>query len=689
MHLALNLRNWPAPVLMVAAAGFAAAQDKPLKSGSPAVAAIRAYEHAEQWDDALKQTKTALVADPKNPELATLLAEIARHQRDLMLQRQWIAIAKADKAWNDGEYATAQDATFKLVDGLTDAAALSKVKEILAREPPLWNSSVFMRSIREGLPYKSGVMVAVILATFLLIALARVFYRPAQWRLGAIQEPDGSRIGDLVIARMLRLASQRPDRVPLSFGLLSLQKGAVSLRSLGLVLEQPVTLDSAFKSVDFKVGEVDVGKLAAVAGALRGWFFAKTPVVSGSVTVGKDAAAEVTVFLTAVDPRGAILRMKKRSLAVSESGSGAAQQAADSAAFQMYYLLANPDASESTPVAESCIQKGLRLLEDYGALNDSNALVAALHQFVAARQSPDAPRTATLFEGIALDLLEQHDDAVARFRQVARDVPSGSLHEIALYNEATAFLRQYRPESLVKAENLFSALAAAPLDAGTAPVRALALAGKATAVAHYPIFWQPILHKAKAQDDDELTKWKGADWEKVRGWEKEVEEISRVLLQYADSPERLQAGWDVTEIDQLNWAAENALGNVYLNIAANFLIAPLPPELQSNVDRVRVLQTALQYFQASLKHGYPGVETLSNLGTTLFYLKRYPEARGYLEQAVTLNPKYEYAFYRLAQTWEAETNQEQVIATIRSFKGSIRISHFRDLYQAYLPLLES
>ncbi len=87
-----------------------------------------------------------------------------------------------------------------------------------------------------------------------------------------------------------------------------------------------------------------------------------------------------------------------------------------------------------------------------------------------------------------------------------------------------------------------------------------------------------------------------------------------------------------------------------------------------------------------------GVETLSNIGT--LYLVRgdadLPLARQYLQRAIVLNPHYEYAYYRLAQSWEKQQWRERVIETLKSWPLPPQIPSFRRMFTEYFvePKLE-
>jgi hypothetical protein len=81
-----------------------------------------------------------------------------------------------------------------------------------------------------------------------------------------------------------------------------------------------------------------------------------------------------------------------------------------------------------------------------------------------------------------------------------------------------------------------------------------------------------------------------------------------------------------------------------------------------------------------------GVETLTNIGT-LYLVNGQPgdlaEARRFFVRASTLNPQYEYAYYRLAQCWEKDRWREKVIETLQSCPVPPRIPSFRRMFELY------
>jgi tetratricopeptide (TPR) repeat protein len=85
----------------------------------------------------------------------------------------------------------------------------------------------------------------------------------------------------------------------------------------------------------------------------------------------------------------------------------------------------------------------------------------------------------------------------------------------------------------------------------------------------------------------------------------------------------------------------------------------------------------------------PGVETLANVATTYIYLGRYGDARNYLNQTIRINPSYEYAYYRMAMSWDRENRPLKAVDVLNQYKNPVKIKEFRDLFQKYqVPLPE-
>jgi hypothetical protein len=177
--------------------------------------------------------------------------------------------------------------------------------------------------------------------------------------------------------------------------------------------------------------------------------------------------------------------------------------------------------------------------------------------------------------------------------------------------------------------------------------------------------------------------------EKMKEWINEVTTITTFLGKVlAKKPEG--DGWDEATKQEVKWAIQNAYGNVYLNLAVNFLI--LPNAEDNPKQRLEYLELAYGYFQECEMLLPAGVETLTNLATTLMGLCRedrekysYDQVRAHLAQAKEVNPRYEYADYRLAQSWEQEGRIDEVVRVVRAFakERTPTSSALRELYRKY------
>jgi tetratricopeptide (TPR) repeat protein len=150
--------------------------------------------------------------------------------------------------------------------------------------------------------------------------------------------------------------------------------------------------------------------------------------------------------------------------------------------------------------------------------------------------------------------------------------------------------------------------------------------------------------------------------------------------------------WDSDTLRQVEWAKCNALGDFYLYAAveANKLAVEYPvvrlDAAFKDLDVEHLIDDALEELRKCEMLLPAGVETLSNIGT--LYLERgkagdLPLARQYLRRAITLNPHYEYAYYRLAQSWEREQWRERVVETLKSWPMPPQIGSFRRMFTKY------
>ena len=188
--------------------------------------------------------------------------------------------------------------------------------------------------------------------------------------------------------------------------------------------------------------------------------------------------------------------------------------------------------------------------------------------------------------------------------------------------------------------------------------------------------------------------------------------LRQVLKEKKETPD---AEWDAIGVRQLEWAINNAEGDLnlysvqsldrqiakealatqdeYLDIREIRLLSSRG-DATLRGERESRLQNALNAFRRCEQLLPAGVETLSNLGT--LYLARNESgdvllARRYFSSAIGLNPNYEYAYYKLAQTWEMDRRTEKVIQTLKQLPKPPDIPSFQKMYRQYFvqPRMEN
>jgi hypothetical protein len=233
-------------------------------------------------------------------------------------------------------------------------------------------------------------------------------------------------------------------------------------------------------------------------------------------------------------------------------------------------------------------------------------------------------------------------------------------------------LRRYKAEEVTKAADELAALAAAidgfPRGHQTADklcLRALAWSAQANAVAHNFIFWDKI-DRQNLDPTSRLQNWK-------RVAEQLAEKAAHDLAKphFANEP---------ANAVQLRWLVSNARGNLALNRAK----CAGPTGIADDDARALVLEEALHAFHECETLVKPGVETLTNIATTLLALKRPTEALAYTTRARALNPKYEYAYLRESEAQKMRndpTAMRSVLHTANQNLAIIRIEQFQKIFE--------
>jgi hypothetical protein len=498
------------------------------------------------------------------------------------------------------------------------------------------------------------------------------------WAFQSVDDPGKTGVAEAVIDSMKRMGE--PNLIGYADLLLMERMKIESVQfEFSEVHVDPLP---ALDALNLQIGGVTLGGVAKALLALRGWFDTKLLWIKGTVTV---VDSLITLRLTRRNPDD------KTFTVTACADETKISELAEAASYMMYYSLAK-GASLSDTEASNKLREGKKLLDQYVSAQDPKQLEAAYDIFRTVRIERPSFDEVYLYEGIALDLLEQHEEAIKRFKYLKeKDQTSPpDLKDKAIYNEAVSRFRTYRPDYFDKSIVLLERLIDISADALNLPasvttlrsstLRTLALATKANVIAHKPIFWK-YYAKDPAQPEHVPTKAEGLPL--IEAWEAEVATISACLEAVLQQP--LGDGSDAAK-QEVSWAIENAYGNAYLNSASYFFTDEVDAP-----KRLQYLKWAYERFQDCEMLLPPGVETLTNLATALLHLsredkkQRYDQVRSYLVRAKAANPHYEYADYRLAESWEQEGRIDEVVRVLRNFaKDRTPTNHdFIKLYQKY------
>ncbi|WP_257164782.1 lipopolysaccharide assembly protein LapB [Bradyrhizobium sp. SRS-191] len=598
----------------------------------------------------------------------------------------------------------------------TDRHVLDRIAKLLADDGPWWGRPPWAKLVYwllAALPFAIAIGLILLLRGILFYAF---WSRSAKWVLADVSDSSNQNAKSMIAHYFSHWAAPKPASV--TSGLLVMEASVLpaAIPPIGSDAQQ-YGIAASLSSSDLTIWGVNLGSLSRAFTAIFRWMVPQPTEVLGTVYV--DGNKRICARLTAPLPeRNRNLyagRQRARMVTVSATGEGQSEEAlrrvSEEVTYKMLYALAREG---DVGVAEFAndLRTGLEGLKSYlSASSPKNGpspwsrLEEARDIFETVRKARPELLEAHIFEGIALDLLERHDDAAAHFDHVERETPNdAALHEKAAYNSAVAHLRNLygldpinesiqRLESLVRTRLKLAAGAPFPPDPQALedkPLLTLALATLADAWANRTVQWRKINHVVAVQELHRIINDHRQHVEQITDVVQAV--LDRVSAKVAAAPAGVVEGWSPDTRRQVEWAKFNALGDCFLYAAveAKKLASEQPSVLEAReFADLRVgdlLDRALDELRKCEMLLPAGVETLSNIGT--LYLVRgqstdLPLARQYLRRAIALNPHYEYAYYRLAQSWEKEKWREKVVEVLKSWPIPPQIPSFRKMFVEY------
>jgi tetratricopeptide (TPR) repeat protein len=646
---------------------------------------VKAKERAET---ALQIAPTGSQASTAADSLLQKVGSVAKHRA---------LLAESQKLIDDYKFEDASKLIQQVLNESKDLGINTNAQNLLNQTHPTVLSRLIWGIQTHYASLKWAIVDIVLVGLLLLIIYLLVKRRRdnwtrkncCRWMLLAIDDRSSMGVAEMIVDCLGRLGEGRPSA---SVGLL--RPETLQLPTIP-ELDIP-TLDIDFSPVlealPLEFHGISLATVAKAKTPFRNWFNSKRPWIKGmAFTVD----SQVVVRLTARNRDG------RTNTVTAIADKGSASTAAESAAFKMYYLIAANKLSAQDAEGAEHLRTALNLLGQYVSGRNPENLQKAYEAFRDARiQNPELEE-ALLYEGIALDLLEKHDEAIILFDHLLESTSNTTLKDKAIYNRAVSLFRKYEASCLDDVIKDFQKLSGSDgVYTGKtepqkkafvdklveAPIKALALAAEANAISVKPIFWKTYANVSKNADDLTIKRAREDTTFKktVENWVEDVKAIADLLQEVLIRSKEKPEAWDARTVRQLQWARQNAIGNIYLDVAKYFITE----SAQSGDDkklRADYLKLALEAYQECELLLPPGVETLTNMGTLLSELGKEEKARVYLDQAISLNRDYEYAYYRKAESWSHEHQTDKVLETLRSFRKvkKPKIREFIKIYQEY------
>lgn len=624
----------------------------------------------------------------KKTERDQLQAALERAQLPLRQELELDEIARLSSEGRDAEMSSR-------LQHLMSAAADSNIRNRVASQLDdgwgFW--SQYRTWTRKVLLYLCAGVSVILLLLGSRALLAAVFcYRRSRYRYVDASDSSGKNIKGFVATHFEYWREQARGN-PTS-GLSMMEASSVPKAPSFKLATENNDIAKEFDAIEFKIGGTSVNVLVRSVTTFWRWWVPQATEIQGFAYV--DADKRLCARLSVRLPKHCFgKRSRSNILTVSASADGTGEDAVRSVTkevtFKMLYAIAKGNAAPADVAND--LRIGLDELRAYLAASETPLpmLERSRATFERVRKTDPEFLEAHLYEGIALDLLERHDEAAAHFAHVKALTQSSTieerkkLHEQAQYNEAVAHLRNlYGLESIEMAIALLVTLLGPDPKLRDRPILALATATLADAWANRTVQWKEVAKKRSKAEDDATLREILAEHE--REVFPRVERVQKVLaeveteIRKGDTHAAQEAlkGWNPDTRRQVEWGVHNAKADYYLYAAVQLVRFNLPYR--------EILDKAIVELQNCEMLLPAGVETLTNAGTA--FLTRGQDgdlrkARSYLQRAIALNVNYEYAYYRLAQAWEKEQWREKVIATLESFPGFPQIPSFHAMFNRY------
>jgi tetratricopeptide (TPR) repeat protein len=658
-----------------------------------------------------------------------------------LTRRQLVELDEIEKSISEGKKDSSSKELFAILSKATDARVLARVRELFDKQEPI----VYRQPLSKLISWLDAVIPYLVVIVLLLItrAILSCAYRSRadKWVLADVT--DGTnRNASGVIAHFFSHWAESTSRSVTS-GLLVMEASLMpAAPDIGPTVESSLgkfNVATSLSSSDLVIWGVNLGSLWRAVTAVVRWMMPQPMEVAGTIYLDgeKRLCARLTAPLLKHNMNGTSNALPKTRpvIAVSAVGDSESEEGlrrvSEEVTYKMLYALTRGGDVDQAESAND-LRGGLEDLRAYMSASIPKEgpspwgrLEQAREIFEGVRKAHPEMLEAHIFEGIALDLLERHEDAAAHFHHVERetaDLTSNDMRELhrkAIYNGAVSYLRSLYAlepiqEAIDRLERLVrddlglpgaEALPPAPERLDEKPLLVLTLATLADAWANRTIQWRqiegppPVIEKLARVVGEHQTKVV----ELTTAVQAVLDRVRRIARGEVNLPpasrKRVQNLWGADILRQVEWAKSNALGDFYLYAAveARKLAAEQPLAGESEAFRNLHVEALIAVALVELRKCEmllpAGVETLSNIGT--LYLVRgevgdLPVARQYLQRAIALNPHYEYAYYRLAQSWEKDGWRERVIETLKSWPLPPQIPSFRRMFSEYFvePKLE-